>query len=841
MIGMFSWIKTLARPSVDTPPSDTNEAVCVVENNCVNSGSSAPQSEILDISVLSILEKNDASVRLLNVAKNEDFPFKSLGDFVSSKFPEQEIVRVQNAGRKSAAEFIFLMEEFLKSPNFSNFELEANKDVDDIRSTLLSPFLHYKFPGSLLSSNILIPVRLNNVLRNMDEKDRKFNTFHDCLDNYYDLERYLRRYQNAGRKTFIDLESALESAVVRIVESAGLTESDARVIFGFLTNKGALPEEFSRSFQEKRSFWDAFVLSLRGIVDAPIPDLQKIIDVTEDILLQTMTEALNERVLAIINSRYGLCGNPQQTLQEIADELSVTRERVRQLESTGIRRIRKLHGRLYRSFLNKENKKILMALFESRAVFSDDEIRKRFSVLSSLQRFSITVVHEDYRAYLKEHCDLYGGYWISAELNSEEKESLIKKIDSGFKIDRLNINIKEAFKRLEWPIQVDELVKSVQIFNATQVQIALDNIFEVTISNGHIIRIEQGLTAQERLELVLSRAKKSLTTAEIKNLHYEMYGTEMSEQHIGSTLSSMSNALITGRATYDIYQNLPFSSEDLQKIRNDCFDYIYKRQQYVSTKVIFADLYHTGSLRNLLNPHMLLGILQDDGRFDCKRGFMIGISGQDSEGFVSLSEAIYKIVDMHGPIRTIEIQRYLSSERAVLTVTIDMMLDASPDHLKIAPATFDRIDKVIGDSTRVAELKAALEICLVEGPKEINDLIRILKDTGFIINTIMLESLIDKWDNFFQELSLVKAAQISNEVLDYNKIFSLVFEEELSLQKNKEEIIKSLPISLQHLCALDFRLQESSSRRNRNAGNIDPDNGKIIPVRLSGFKKTIDI
>jgi RNA polymerase nonessential primary-like sigma factor len=52
--------------------------------------------------------------------------------------------------------------------------------------------------------------------------------------------------------------------------------------------------------------------------------------------------ALNPRQRIVIERRFGLEGQPMQSLAEIARELGVSRERVRQIQEEGIRRLRKL-------------------------------------------------------------------------------------------------------------------------------------------------------------------------------------------------------------------------------------------------------------------------------------------------------------------------------------------------------------------------------------------------------------------------------------------------------------------------------------------------------------------
>jgi RNA polymerase sigma factor (sigma-70 family) len=51
---------------------------------------------------------------------------------------------------------------------------------------------------------------------------------------------------------------------------------------------------------------------------------------------------LNERQQDIIKRRFGLHGGEPETLQDISDSYKLTKERIRQIEAHGIRKLRKM-------------------------------------------------------------------------------------------------------------------------------------------------------------------------------------------------------------------------------------------------------------------------------------------------------------------------------------------------------------------------------------------------------------------------------------------------------------------------------------------------------------------
>jgi RNA polymerase primary sigma factor len=56
--------------------------------------------------------------------------------------------------------------------------------------------------------------------------------------------------------------------------------------------------------------------------------------------LAEAVEGLNPRMKHVVMRRFGLDGNPPQTLEEVGQELGITRERVRQLETRALKELR---------------------------------------------------------------------------------------------------------------------------------------------------------------------------------------------------------------------------------------------------------------------------------------------------------------------------------------------------------------------------------------------------------------------------------------------------------------------------------------------------------------------
>lgn len=57
---------------------------------------------------------------------------------------------------------------------------------------------------------------------------------------------------------------------------------------------------------------------------------------------KAMFSTMSEREIYVLARRFGLGGCDSATLQEIGEELSVTRERIRQIEAKAIRKARRV-------------------------------------------------------------------------------------------------------------------------------------------------------------------------------------------------------------------------------------------------------------------------------------------------------------------------------------------------------------------------------------------------------------------------------------------------------------------------------------------------------------------
>ena len=87
--------------------------------------------------------------------------------------------------------------------------------------------------------------------------------------------------------------------------------------------------------------------------DSPSPDTELMNNSLRKEIERSLS-TLNDRESEILRYYYGLKGVPPFTLEEIAEEFSLTRERVRQIKEKAIKKLRNQHrNRLLKAYLGQ--------------------------------------------------------------------------------------------------------------------------------------------------------------------------------------------------------------------------------------------------------------------------------------------------------------------------------------------------------------------------------------------------------------------------------------------------------------------------------------------------------
>lgn len=137
------------------------------------------------------------------------------------------------------------------------------------------------------------------------------------------------------RKQRAALEARLQRSPTdaELAQALGWSAHRVREIAGY-----DLPElSLDRTVSQQE---DCSLIDLLPDKEAPAPVEQVLRSQACERLRSAMRAYLNSRQQAVLRLRYGMDGEPRHTLTQVADELGITSERVRQIEKSALRRLR---------------------------------------------------------------------------------------------------------------------------------------------------------------------------------------------------------------------------------------------------------------------------------------------------------------------------------------------------------------------------------------------------------------------------------------------------------------------------------------------------------------------
>lgn len=781
-----------------------------------------------DILLHEVVDELGGSVRLKNCLKNPDFPFRTVTEYVTHLDPVEAVLHTPNAGQKTAMELDNIIKNFLsQNPNRLNGTLltiqpKTDPFREDARNKLLQIFSKYKFPDFLL--NLPLSARLENVLRSIltDTCPIPILTLSDCLIDPSRFEGFLFSRQSSGRKTVAEAKYLIDKSVTYILERAGLQKPEINIVSDIFSTKHdeISAPAFDRNILEKLKKYssETEALDLTPIVsDKMQTQLLLSPQISDDELMELIKDILNEREFDVISRRTSFARKKTETLEEIAVEYNCTRERIRQIEKKAFRKCFPLKHILQKVLINGRSD-IMSLLYEDADFFSTDEETKQFQKLSGSAQIAVEVVHKTFPNYLKTECIYYNAFWIKSTLEAEAIGAIKTAIDDGSASSSTKKRIISSLYGLEWPVPLSKLTLALPDLAASSIKASLQKDFCATFDDQENITIPANrLRSSLRLTLALRYAGRAVSLSEIRHYHNQLFNSDINENVAGSVLGRLEQALIVARGKYALYENIGLSSSDIAAVRNQCLEYLRERQAYISVKRMFDDLFlglHPYGAE--FNPYMVLGLLQDDNRFICKRGLMLGLCSFSDKDFHGLNEQIYKLANNYGPIDIKGIQEHLSSHRKVLDVTVGMVLDGSPEHIKIAPSTYDRISKIIGDRTQCQRLTHAIELALIDGSLSLYSLQERLKQVGFDYNNHVILSWLDKQDHTDRERTIINLSVPSKEIDEYNQAYLRLKEDCQNKILDEDQIRYELEKTFPSIATLDFRLINPTTHQNEN-------------------------
>lgn len=687
---------------------------------------------------------------------------------------------------------------------------------------------------------------VKKVVESLSKNIDKNLSLYDYLSNRNKIIRSTARLKGVGKTKIEKFNKSVIRIVYILLRVVGINNADAKNItreLCFGDNQSSIvhisEENMAKIANISRiSVYDALLC----IVDLGFNALKKIELDPPETIDRLLRNSLTKKEHLVIQKRYGLEGRRPQTLEQIGIKFNVTRERIRQIEVKSIKKLKAgCRIKVFSKFIDAEKEKILNDLGLSGDYVCQNHLNGWKRKIDGYNALGIDIVYGDVRSFLDhimEQVPLQvckNKVWLKRSLHSEYKEQVLEQVRRGDVVKSPTLTIRALLASSTWPMSIETIHKEASWLTQEKIREILEKDFGAQFEGNLIVSIKS-LSPTARCTIILRTVGRALSLSEMRSRHLDFFKFDMKEHNIGATLQRMDNALIVDRGTYDIYENLSLSANDINLIRDAVECLLDEYHEYTSTKVLFKNSEQRlpPSVHKELSPYILLGICQDDERFDCRRGFMIGLTKKEFQAeFMQLGDTILEIVSQHGPISAAEIHKMISHSREVFVTTIGKFLYDSEFILAADRGIYDTVENVLGSDANIYPL--AIQVALVDGEVGIPLIATRLSSVGFDYNTFTLITYLASCDFAERDRNTFALSYYSPALIKYNSLFHSNFSNDLSPTKNKHNIISAIDDdALAEFVQVDYRLHIPVEEWK--AGLIDngEDNG-IIDSILSEF------
>lgn len=203
--------------------------------------------------------------------------------------------------------------------------------------------------------------------------------------------------------------------------------------------------------------------------------------------LRDLVSRLSEREQFVLSRRYGLDGHPAMTLQEIAEDRHVTRERIRQIEAKALRRLRlPANQTLLAEILRRDRSAIWSRLAEDHELLTSLMMKARRSLLDPWHVLVIDLVHEGLDGWLESVARPIDAGWLKQGVD-----------ESAFRASLEKLGETAQARRLPAPIaSLDD-----PGLDATSIEAAVAGTDALSVFEGYLCEGRAGLQARRTIRL----------------------------------------------------------------------------------------------------------------------------------------------------------------------------------------------------------------------------------------------------------------------------------------------------------------------------------------------------
>ena len=737
-----------------------------------------------------LVANSKCSVRLTNaILSAKRLPAETISDYMEA--PESMYYAFKSDLRNIGSKSVDELDSLVRSAHESALPFENQSDalLDHETQTLSknkqnnmlngaqSLLSGLRFPQDILDEDI--SVRLQNVLtrRHRIESESLFNV----IKNFHQFSIDLLREPGFGRVTLHELTMLIETVIRQRLSTAALDPDLAPNLISGISGEN-MDESLFEAFESFRST-DYTTINWRE------KELNNQCEI-EDVIARQLRK-LSERENDVIDRRFGITQQNTQTLQEIADDFNVTRERIRQIEAKAKRKLIKGNAKQH-IFSCLENENLIGKVFSGKKALSENRLKIALRDLSSLELLAIDLCFGTIKKFLNSMTVSTKGGWILRQYADEFSD------DSGILVGTNRQKMLDAIAKEPLPLSVKAITSRLIDFTESEVRDELKTAFDATFDED-VITTAPRIPPRVRYVLILKSKKRSLRLLEIQAANYDAFGIDENVHHIQAMIGRMKEALIVGRGTYNLYENISLSSDDANEIRHQVYTFLLTTIGFVSVKVIFEKLFQSTSSKYLdqLNYHMLFGLLQDDYRFHISRGYMIGLRSSDSGSeYLALGEEALAVLSKCSHSMSVkEIAKALEGRRDTYLSSLSTSLDRMPQAVALGKSYYALTARIFGDEAKQDELINCCSILLTAGEKSVVAIMEKIEPIFESYPIPAFKSFLRKFDNFQVKNSLVSLVYMPPDVDGYIKVRDAVIEHLSCPQTGIEEVRKALALS----------------------------------------------
>ena len=261
-----------------------------------------------------VLKDLDFSVRTMNCLSNQGL--KTIGELVV--YSEHDLRSFPKMGRKSIEEIKNILQHFSLhlGMKLNQFNSEDHKKVEDQQNK----------EWSEVSRTVLLELikDFNEIPLSLRAKNALWNLGCNYVGDIISINKTeLFRIKALGYKSILEIEEYLKSLNLNFGDQLDPWDKDIII---------KLREELREQVSESKKFE---LIDQDKLLEV---ELKRVLN--EAIQISKKDISVKNRVIDVLISRFGLDGSPAKTLEIIGQKYNVTRERIRQNESYGLRKLR---------------------------------------------------------------------------------------------------------------------------------------------------------------------------------------------------------------------------------------------------------------------------------------------------------------------------------------------------------------------------------------------------------------------------------------------------------------------------------------------------------------------